>query len=95
MTGDNYFFKRSPLTDSALDDVMLAEIYMLRLELAIRASDATHNAANDQHISRAPHFALKAEEQIWASWIARLTNLEELSTWCLSYRNARRPSSEF
>ena len=49
------------------EDVMLAEIFMLRLELAIRTLNATNKAANDQHISRATNIAHKVEEDIPAS----------------------------
>jgi len=59
---------------------MLAEIYMLRLELAIRALEATNKALNNQHISRTPHIALEVEREVWASWLTRLIGLAEIPT---------------
>jgi hypothetical protein len=67
------------------ENVMLAEIFMLRLELAIRALD-------NQHISRAPNIAVEADEETWASLINRSFDLVEVPARRLSYQHARRPS---
>ena len=79
---------------------MLAEIYMLRLELAIRALGATYRAGNNQHISTAPGIALKVKGR-WANWIGGLyysfvtPRLVGIPANGLSFFYARRPSKEF
>ena len=59
---------------------MLAEIYMLRLELAIRTLDAANKAANNRHLLSTPHIAREVAEEAWASWITRLIGLVEVPT---------------
>jgi len=59
---------------------MLAEIYMLRLELAIRTLDAANKAANNRHLSSTPHSAPEVSVEAWASWITRLIGLVEVPT---------------
>jgi len=78
---------------------MLAEIYMLRLELAIRALGATYRADN-QHISTAPDIALKVKGT-WANWIGGLyysfvtPRLVGIPANGLSFLYARRASKGF